>query len=65
MKIKFNNRTDTSFAYYSFHNEYKDAVLPATKEGSGYNVRFPKVLGNCAPKTTWYYSAKVVEIVED
>jgi hypothetical protein len=63
MKIKFNNRTDTGFGYYSFHDEYKDATLPATHEGTGYLVHFPeKIHGE---KHTWWYSAAVIGVLDE
>lgn len=62
MKIKFNNRKDTGFIYYSFHKDYKDAVLPATVDGSGYLVQFPESIAGI--EAEWWYSAEVVEVVD-
>jgi len=64
MKIKFNNRTDTGFLYYSFHKEYKHHTLPATKDDGGYLVEFPVPVGDIAVlKTLWWYHADVVEVL--
>jgi len=64
MRIKFNNRTDKDFGYYSFHREYRDAILPATEDRGGYLVKFPDVVGIAEGKTDWWYSSDVVEVVD-
>lgn len=53
---------------YSFSDEWRDKILPATEvllegcERKGYMVEFPTPVGE-PPKCDWYHQARSVEVV--